>query len=118
MGAKRGLGATKIQTNFEDIEREAQLADSMRSQAKPNVPNVEDAEAQVASAAALTMRNRLSYILLSLGFQMSSLKLTYQDLSVESKKQAEKLQKTDPSKAQHLERLGMGILASTSSGPR
>ena len=47
MGAKKGLGATKIQTNFEDIEREAQLADSMRSQKKQEAPTVEEAESQV-----------------------------------------------------------------------
>jgi len=95
MGAKKGLGATKIQTNFEDIEREAQLADSMRSQKKQEAPTVEEAESQ-----------------------LSSLRLTYQDLSVETKKQAEKLQKADPNKAQQIERLGMGLLGGTSSGPR
>lgn len=80
-----------MQTNFEDLEREAQMADSIRSQkvaeAKP-----EDVEAQTAS-----------------------LRLAYQDLSLESKKQSERLQKVDPSKAQQLERLGMGFMAANSS---
>ena len=49
---------------------------------------------------------------------MSALSLTYQDLSVESKKQTERMQKMDPKKAQQMERLGMGILAASSGGPR
>ena len=49
--------------------------------------------------------------------QASSLRLAYQDLSLESKKQSERLQKVDPSKAQQVERLGMGIM-SANSGPR
>ena len=48
LGARKGLGATKIQTNFEDIEREAQLADSLRSQKKAEVPAAApDPESQV-----------------------------------------------------------------------
>jgi hypothetical protein len=38
-------------------------------------------------------------------------------LSLESKKQSERLQKIDPSKAQQVERLGMGIMAAN-TGPR
>lgn len=49
--------------------------------------------------------------------QTSSLRLAYQDLSLESKKQSERLQKADPSKAQQLERLGMGIMGAN-AGPR
>ena len=92
-GKKGGLGATKVQTNFEDLEREAQMADTLRSQ-KAVEPKAEDVEAQT-----------------------NSLRLAYQDLSLESKKQSERLQKVDPSKAQQLERLGMGIMAAN-SGPR
>ncbi len=92
MGGKKGLGATKVQTNFEDIEREAEMADARRTQ-KAAEPKPEDIEAQT-----------------------NSLRLAYQDLSIETKKQSEKMQKVDPNKAQHLERLGMGIMAN--SGPR
>ena len=46
MGAKIGLGATKVQTNFEEIEKEAQLADSMRSQKAAEV-KPEEIESQV-----------------------------------------------------------------------
>lgn len=93
---RKGLGATKIQTNFDDIEREAQLADSLKSQ-KP-------AQQQAQGPSVVESEP-----------QMSSLRLAYQDLSMETKKQSEKLQqKVDPNKAQHLERLGMGILSSGS----
>ena len=115
MGAQKGLGATKIQTNFEDIEREAQLADSMRSQKKQEAPTVEEAESQVIVCYIFKSQIPSNLIISS---QLSSLRLTYQDLSVETKKQAEKLQKADPNKAQQIERLGMGILGGTSSGPR
>ncbi|XP_046633594.1 ADP-ribosylation factor GTPase-activating protein 2-like [Daphnia pulicaria] len=93
MGAKKGLGATKVHTNFDEIEKEAQLADSLRSQKTAEV-KPEEIESQT-----------------------SSLRLAYQDLSLESKKQSERLQKVDPSKAQQVERLGMGIL-SANTGPR
>nr|CAH0109315.1 unnamed protein product [Daphnia galeata] len=93
MGAKKGLGATKVHTNFDEIEKEAQLADSLRSQKTTEV-KPEEIESQT-----------------------SSLRLAYQDLSLESKKQSERLQKIDPSKAQQVERLGMGIMAAN-TGPR
>lgn len=93
MGAKKGLGATKVHTNFDEIEKEAQLADSMRSQKGADV-KPEETESQT-----------------------NSLRLAYQDLSLESKKQSERLQKVDPSKAQQVERLGMGIMGAN-SGPR
>lgn len=93
MGAKKGLGATKVHTNFDEIEKEAQLADSMRSQKSADV-KPEETESQT-----------------------NSLRLAYQDLSLESKKQSERLQKVDPSKAQQVERLGMGIMGAN-SGPR
>ena len=43
--------------------------------------------------------------------------MAYQDLSLEAKKQADRMQKADPKKAEHLERLGMGIMSSN-TGPR
>lgn len=47
MGAKKGLGATKVHTNFEEIEKEAQLADSLRSQKATEV-KPEEIESQVS----------------------------------------------------------------------
>ncbi len=40
------------------------------------------------------------------------MRLAYQDLSVQEKKQNEKLKHMDPKKAQQAERLGMGLAGS------
>ena len=42
----------------------------------------------------------------------ASMRLAYQDLSVQEKKQNEKLKRMDPKKAQQAERLGMGFAGS------
>lgn len=39
------------------------------------------------------------------------MRLAYQDMSLERKKQEEKLKASDPKKAQQLERLGMGFIS-------
>lgn len=39
----------------------------------------------------------------------ASMKLAYQDMSIERKKQEEKLKVSDPKKAAQMERLGMGF---------
>lgn len=41
----------------------------------------------------------------------ASMRLAYQDMSLERKKQEEKLKASDPKKAQQLERLGMGFIS-------
>jgi CRISPR/Cas system CSM-associated protein Csm5 (group 7 of RAMP superfamily) len=40
---------------------------------------------------------------------MASMRLAYQDLSLQQKKEEERLKKLDPSKAAQIERLGMGF---------
>lgn len=118
MGAKKGLGATKVHTNFDEIEKEAQLADSMRSQKSADV-KPEETESQVC-ICVFSVNKCFNLLLLKVFFnaqQTNSLRLAYQDLSLESKKQSERLQKVDPSKAQQVERLGMGIMGAN-SGPR
>lgn len=92
MGAKKGgLGATKVKTNFAELEREAVALDEARIQAAA------DAEKAAALAAADEEK------------KMASMRLAYQDLSIQQKKQEEKLKQTDPKKAEQVERLGMGF---------
>lgn len=92
LGAKKGgLGATKVKTNFADLEREAAAADEARLQAAVDLQkavtlSVEEEEKQVASV-----------------------RLAYQDLSVQQKKHEDKLKRVDPKKAEQVERLGMGF---------
>lgn len=43
--------------------------------------------------------------------QIASMRLAYQDLSLQQKKEEEKLKQIDPKKAQQVERLGMGFSA-------
>lgn len=52
MGAKKGMGATKVQTNFEDLEREAEMADSLRSQKAAEANKPEEIESQVRKPCA------------------------------------------------------------------
>lgn len=45
--------------------------------------------------------------------QIASMRLAYQDLSLQQKKEQEKLKHVDPVKAQQIERLGMGFASRT-----
>jgi ADP-ribosylation factor GTPase-activating protein 2/3 len=88
-GAKKGLGAQKVQTDFSKIEEDAIKADQLkdnigRSNSKPM--NAEEAEEH-----------------------MASIKMAYQDLSDKQKKTEERMRNIDPNKANQLERLGMGF---------
>lgn len=88
-GAKKGgLGATKVMANFADIEQQANMADQHREKV-PEKKMTEEEEAE----------------------KMASVRLAYQDLSLQSKKQEESLKHLDPTKAKQLERLGMGFNA-------
>jgi len=93
LGAKKagGLGAQKVKKDFSEIEREAEMADLGRTkaaeEAKEALKATEEDEAK----------------------QAASMRLAYQDLSLEQKKTEEKMQKVDPKKAKQVERLGMGV---------
>ncbi|XP_055612578.1 ADP-ribosylation factor GTPase-activating protein 3-like isoform X2 [Uranotaenia lowii] len=91
LGAKKGgLGATRVKTNFAEIEEKANLADKLKMTAAAAVVEKPMSEEQEAQALA-------------------SVRLAYQDLSIKQNKEEEKLKATDPNKARQLERLGMGI---------
>ncbi|XP_038047026.1 ADP-ribosylation factor GTPase-activating protein 2-like [Patiria miniata] len=88
LGAKKGkLGAQKVTTNFADIESAAHQADLMKQETV--VKHKKTKEEEEANKA--------------------SMRLAYQDMTVELKKQEERMKTADPKKAQQMERLGMGF---------
>lgn len=96
MGAKKsGLGATKVKTNFEDLEREAELAEQSRLRA------IEE----TAKAAALSAKEQED--------REAAVRLAYKDLSTnlstQQQQKEEQVRRQDPKKAEQVERLGMGI---------
>nr|CAD7202493.1 unnamed protein product [Timema douglasi] len=96
MGVKKGgLGAHKVKTNFADIEREATMADQLKVQAAE--------EAKMAAERSAEEQQK----------HMASMRLAYQDLGLQQKKEEEKMKRVDPKKAQQYERLGMGFASRT-----
>jgi len=91
LGGKKGLGATKVTKDFSEIERDAEMADSIAVTRKEEA-KVEAARTEEEAAA-----------------QLASMRLAYQDLSVQQEKQKDRLAKMDPKKAEQMERLGMGF---------
>lgn len=93
LGAKKGggLGAQKVKKDFAEIEREAELADQGR---------VKAAEDEKVAAAQKVEQDAKA---------VASMRLAYQDLSVQQKEKEEKLKHVDPKKAKQVERLGMGV---------
>lgn len=85
IGAKKGLGATRVKTNFADIEQRATLSNQMKE------PVIEKKMTEQEEAEAMT-----------------SVRLAYQDLSIKKQKEEDRLKITDPNKAKQMERLGMG----------
>lgn len=83
---KGGLGATKVKTNFADLENQATLAD----QQNEKVPEKKQTQEEEAETIA-------------------SVRLAYQDLSMKAQKEEQKMKNTDPAKARQMERLGMGF---------
>jgi ADP-ribosylation factor GTPase-activating protein 2/3 len=94
LGAKKGLGAQRVKTNFSEIEAAAQEREK----------NAELIAASLADQEAKTKEEEEKRI--------ASMRLAYQDLSVERKKQEDKLKSSDPKKAAQMERLGMGYAGS------
>ncbi|XP_055627043.1 ADP-ribosylation factor GTPase-activating protein 2 isoform X2 [Toxorhynchites rutilus septentrionalis] len=89
-GRKGGLGATRVKTNFAEIEEKANLADKLKmTAATPAVEKVANEEEQAQALA--------------------NVRLAYQDLSIKQHKEEEKLKAIDPNKAKQVERLGMGF---------
>jgi len=98
LGGKKGLGATKVTKDFSEIERHAEMADNIA------VTRREEAKAE----AARTEEEAAA--------QLASMRLAYQDLTVQQDKQKDRLAKLDPKKAEQMERLGMGFGAGAGLG--
>ncbi|XP_065359332.1 ADP-ribosylation factor GTPase-activating protein 2 [Calliphora vicina] len=90
LGARKtgGLGATKVKTNFAEIEQRANMANQLKD--APIVPD-----------KPLTAEEELESV--------ASMRLAYQDLSLKQSQQESKLKSIDPMKAKQMERLGMGF---------
>lgn len=89
MGARKGgLGATKVKTNFAEIEQRANLANQCK-------------EAPVVSDKPQTAEEERESV--------ASMRLAYKDLSLQKTREEEKLKSVDPAKAKQMERLGMGF---------
>lgn len=87
IGAKKGLGATKVKTNFADIEQRANMADQVKETTTVDKKMTEEEEVEA----------------------FTSVRLAYQDLSLMKQKEEEKMKAIDPNKAKQMERLGMGF---------
>lgn len=86
IGAKKGLGATRVKTNFADIEQRATLADQMKEPVLEKKMTKEEEDDTI-----------------------TSVRLAYQDLSMKKQKEEDRLKSVDPNKAKQMERLGMGF---------
>jgi ADP-ribosylation factor GTPase-activating protein 2/3 len=87
----KGLGAQRVKKDFGEIESRAQQIDKEKEELAKNV----------ATEEAKTKEEKDK--------QMANMRLAYQDMSLQRKKEEEKLMKSDPKKAEQFERLGMGF---------
>jgi len=94
LGGKKGLGASKVVKDFAEIEREAELADNFVTAKKEEAIKTE--EQKEAS--------------------MASMRLAYEDLSVQQKKKDQAMSKMTKEKAEQMERLGMGFGGGNNAG--
>lgn len=92
MGARRagGLGATKVKTNFAEIEQRANMANQIK-----------DGISLITPEKPMTTEEELESV--------ASMRLAYQDLSLQKNREEAKLKTIDPLKAKQMERLGMGF---------
>ncbi|XP_064432586.1 ADP-ribosylation factor GTPase-activating protein 2 isoform X5 [Mirounga angustirostris] len=91
LGAKKGLGAQKVSSqSFSEMERQAQVAEKLREQ------QVADAKKQAEESLVASMR------------------LAYQELQIDRKKEEKKLQNLEGKKREQAERLGMGLVSRSS----
>ncbi|KAL5010985.1 hypothetical protein ScPMuIL_013290 [Solemya velum] len=95
-GTKKGkkLGAQKVKTDFSQIENRAQQLDKEREDL---------ANARVVQEMK-TKEDQEK--------QMASMRLAYKDMSIQRKKEEDKLKVSDPKKAEQMDRLGMGFAGS------
>ncbi|XP_043647415.1 ADP-ribosylation factor GTPase-activating protein 2 isoform X2 [Drosophila teissieri] len=92
LGARKvgGLGATKVKTNFADIEARANAANEKKTSAvAAPVVKPQTAEEELETVA--------------------NMRLAYQELSMQKTREEAKLKTMDPAKAKQMERLGMGF---------
>ena len=80
-----------MKKDFAEIEREAELADQVKTRIE-----------EERQAAAITKQQDEEKA-------AASMRLAYKDLSLEQKKTEDKLRVLDPKKAAQVERLGMGV---------
>ncbi|XP_030056743.1 ADP-ribosylation factor GTPase-activating protein 2 isoform X2 [Microcaecilia unicolor] len=91
LGSRRGLGAQKVSSEkFNEIEHRAQAAEKLREQ--------QAAETRRESDESL----------------VSAMRLAYQELQIDRKKDEKRLQNLEGQKLQQAERLGMGLAARSS----
>ncbi|XP_078004801.1 ADP-ribosylation factor GTPase-activating protein 2 isoform X2 [Phascolarctos cinereus] len=91
LGAKKGLGAQKVSSqSFSEIERQAQVAEKLREQ------QAAEAKKQAEESVVASMR------------------LAYQELQIDRKKEEKKLQSLEGQKREQAERLGMGLVSRSS----
>ncbi|XP_064629606.1 ADP-ribosylation factor GTPase-activating protein 2-like isoform X2 [Lineus longissimus] len=86
----KGLGAQRVKTDFSEIESQAAL----RDKEKETLANM------AAKQEVLTQEGEEK--------KMASIRLAYQDLSLERKRQDERMKNMDPKRKEQAERLGMG----------
>ncbi|XP_065451290.1 ADP-ribosylation factor GTPase-activating protein 2 isoform X2 [Chrysemys picta bellii] len=91
LGGKKGLGAQKVSSqSFSEIERQAQVAEKLREQ--QSVESRKQAEESI----------------------VTSMRLAYQELQIDRKKEEKKLQNLEGKKREQAERLGMGLVSRSS----